>query len=82
MVILKENVQKMQHELLPIISEYDGRFISKANLVFYLSERSSPWVAGMTPNYRGRLITTAMFDMGWRAYSGKKDKAVRCFVRA
>jgi hypothetical protein len=82
MVILKENVQKMQHELLPIISEYDGRFISKANLTYYLLQQPSPWIADMSPNYRGRLITTAMFGMGWRAYSGKKDKAVRSFVRA
>ena len=78
----KGAIQRMHHELLPIISQYEGNYISKRNIVDYLLEKPSPWVAGLHPTYRGRLITMTMTQqMGWRPYSGTKNKEVRSFVR-
>ena len=79
--ISQENTRKMREELRPLLKGYRQRFISKWNINFMLMENPPEWVRGMSSNYRGRLITTAMLTLGWESYTGSRRKKVRTFVR-
>ena len=78
----------LEEEVRAILSRYEARYISRANLHFMLMENPNDYLISLSRQARMKEITMTMKRLGWKPYSFQgggaknRNRCVASYIRA